>query len=543
MPSSSQTIPKLAETLAQCWANYLQHGKFEVFVEFTLSLNGLTEQLNRLHLAGLVRACQELENLALSLFGDESTHPVASTDSQAIAQQLGVILTELQRQEAPAIPARRGSDGSQSPQELWQRQRQILIISRPGHACAVSLAEQLQFFGFTAHQQEPGSAPAEGDHPLAIVFIPNEEPPTSQPPPSIEQIRVLRQHFPTSYIYCLSVPANLERIVLLQRAGADACIPAGKNVGDIMSCILDLADTGEQEVHRVLVVEDSATATAHIRRSLTQHGIDSMAINDPRKLLETASGYRPDAILMDMYMPFCTGVEVTSALRQIQEFQALPVIYLSSETDIVQQVEALRLGGDQFLTKPINPIILASVVKTKIERYREMLYAGRHDSLTGLLNHATAKSQLANMLKALPPAGRLVVAMLDIDRFKSINDNYGHPVGDQVIRSLAWLLRGRLRNNDLVGRYGGEEFILALPNINMDQAIRLLNRIREDFSVMPHTHANGKLHVSFSCGLAGLPHYQDASALIQAADDALLEAKRSGRNRVIEAQAAKGESD
>jgi CheY-like chemotaxis protein len=150
---------------------------------------------------------------------------------------------------------------------------------------------------------------------------------------------------------------------------------------------------------------------------------------------------------MDMYMPFCTGVEVTRALRQIPEYQSLPVIYLSGETDIGQQVEALRLGGDQFLTKPANPIILSAVVKTKIERYRDMLRSGRHDSLTGLLNHSASKEQLAQMLRRTLPAGHLAVAMIDIDRFKSINDNYGHPVGDQVIRSLAWLLRGRLRNS------------------------------------------------------------------------------------------------
>jgi diguanylate cyclase (GGDEF)-like protein len=343
----------------------------------------------------------------------------------------------------------------------------------------------------------------------------------------------MRSRFPTSYFYCLSVRSSLESIVQLQRAGADVCVPAGNKVSDVLSRILDLVETREQEVHRVLVVEDSATAVAHIRRSLSQHGIDSRAISDPRVLLEAATDYRPDAILMDMYMPFCTGVEVTSALRQIPEYQALPVIYLSSETDIVQQVEALRLGGDQFLTKPINPIILSAVVKTKIERYQDMLRSGRHDSLTGLLNHSTSKGQLERLVKDSAATGRLVVAMIDIDRFKMVNDTYGHPVGDQVIRSLAWLLRGRLRNSDLIGRYGGEEFIIALPDAELARATKLLNRIREDFASLPHAHANGSLRASFSCGLAALPAYTSAASLIEAADEALLEAKRNGRNQVV----------
>lgn len=352
----------------------------------------------------------------------------------------------------------------------------------------------------------------------------------------------MRQQFPTSYFYCLSVPSSLESIVQLQRAGADVCVPVGNKVSDVLSRILDLVKTREQEVHRVLVLEDSATAIAHIRRSLSLHGIDSRAIKDPRILLEAAADYRPDAILMDMYMPFCSGVEVTRALRQIPEYRTLPVIYLSSESDIGQQVEALRLGGDQFLTKPINPIILASVVKTKIERYREMLYSGRHDSLTGLLNHSTSKGLLETMLSANSPARKMVVAMLDIDRFKSVNDDYGHPVGDQVIRSLAWLLRGRLRNSDLIGRYGGEEFIIALPDAEMSRAVSLLERIREDFSLLPHAHARGSLRVTFSCGIAALPDYTTASALIEAADQALLEAKRSGRNRLVIAPLSEAES-
>ncbi len=231
----------------------------------------------------------------------------------------------------------------------------------------------------------------------------------------------------------------------------------------------------------MLIVEDSKTAVAHIQRALDLHGIDSRAINTPLALLQVCAEFRPHAILMDMYMPFCTGVEVTRALRRDSGIPVAAGHLPAGETDIGQQVEALRLGGDQFLTKPANPIILSAVVKTKIERYRDMLRSGRHDGLTGLLNHSASKEQLAQMLRRTLPAGHLAVAMIDIDRFKSINDNYGHPVGDQVIRSLAWLLRGRLRNSDLIGRYGGEEFIIALGGVDMGQAMTLLDRIREDF--------------------------------------------------------------
>ena len=536
MSNFPNSIVALAAMLERGWESYRAQGEFDLFVEFTLSLNGLTEQLHRQHLPGLVRACQELENTALTFFADREMHPIPLDQAIAIERKLSIILGELRRHETPAILARRVLDTAVgSTGERWNHPRRVVIVAREGHPWSASLAEQLGFFGFTPEEIRWGEQPRPEEPPLAITFIPDVEG-RAYPPAAITAIISLRTRFPTSYFYCLSVPSNLQSIVLLQRAGADACVPVGNKVSDVLSRILDLVETHEQEMHRVLIVEDSATAVAHIRRSLTQHGIDSRAINDPRHILEAATEYRPDAILMDMYMPFCTGVEVTSALRQIPEFQALPVIYLSSETDIVQQVEALRLGGDQFLTKPVNPIILASVVKTKIERYREMLYSGQHDSLTGLFNPSTSKGHIERLLQTALPDGQLVVAMIDIDRFKTINDTYGHPVGDQVIRSMAWLLRGRLRNTDLIGRYGGEEFIIALPNIETTYALRLFEEIREDFSQLPHAHAQGTLRVTFSCGVAALPDYRSTSNLIGAADDALLEAKRSGRNRIVISQ-------
>jgi diguanylate cyclase (GGDEF)-like protein len=243
-----------------------------------------------------------------------------------------------------------------------------------------------------------------------------------------------------------------------------------------------------------------------------------------------------------MYKPRFNGVEATRVLRQMAAYKSLPIVYLSGETDVGMQVEALRLGGDQFLIKPFNPVLLAAVVKTKIERFRETQRSTRIDGLTGLLNHTAAKSQLKTMANALTntasPAKSLTVAMIDIDHFKAINDTYGHPVGDQVIRGLAWLLKGRLRTSDMIGRYGGEEFLLALPDGSPDKAREVIDRIREDFASLPHAHPSGALFATFSAGVASFPDFDTGENLTEAADYALLEAKRRGRNRVVEATPA-----
>lgn len=355
----------------------------------------------------------------------------------------------------------------------------------------------------------------------------------------MQAIQRLRGEHPTSQLFCLSVPKSLETTVALMRAGADAAIQAEQEVFTVLGRILDLLQSREQDPYRVLVVEDSPTAVAMIQRSLSQHGIDSQPIGNPQLLLSAVEQYRPDLVLMDMYMPHCTGVEATRVLRQLTAYQALPVVYLSSETDMGMQVEALRLGGDQFLTKPCNPVLLAAVVKTKIERYREMQRHSQHDSLTGLLNHSAAKGRLNQLVQSLQAAEEsLCVAMLDIDHFKAINDTYGHPVGDQVIRSLAWLLKGRLRASDIIGRYGGEEFMVVLRSAGLDEAEAVLDCIRADFATLPHAHAGGALRATFSAGIACFPAWKTGNDLTHAADGALLEAKRLGRNRIARARQA-----
>ncbi|HMM53413.1 MAG TPA: diguanylate cyclase [Candidatus Desulfobacillus sp.] len=524
--------------LRKRWLEYRNQGSFDSFVEFTLALDNLTEQLNRLKLPGLLRQSEGLENAALALFGDETTHPVGAQDATALDRQVDTLLHAVENVFAPRAAAggeqRRQTAALPGAASGWARPRAIWLIAEESHAWVAGLVEQLGFFGFRIQRFGWTERPSGDASPLVALFIP---PSGGYADRELQRMQHLRSQHPTSQLFCLSVPKSLEVTVALIRAGADVVIQAEQETHTVLGRILDLLQSGEQDPHRVLVVEDSPTAVATICRTLSQHGIDSRAIGDPQQLLEAVEQYCPDLVLMDMYMPHCTGVEATRVLRQMTDYQSLPVVYLSSETDVGMQVEALRLGGDQFLTKPCNPVLLAAVVKTKIARHREMQRHSQHDSLTGLLNHSAAKSRLNLQLQSLrEDSARLCVAMIDIDHFKSINDTYGHPVGDQVIRSLAWLLKGRLRASDIVGRYGGEEFIVVLRDSGLDEAEAVLDAIRADFATLPHAHGGGTLRATFSAGIASFPAQRTGNALTQAADEALLEAKRGGRNRIARAE-------
>ena len=397
---------------------------------------------------------------------------------------------------------------------------------------ADALSRQLQFFGFKIFELGWHSGDAPEDMPLAVLFIPTEE---NTRPEEFARIAEIRASCPASQLIYLGAQASIEPIVALMRSGIDITIPVEEQSSMVLNCILDLVKTNEQEKYRVLVVEDSRVAMALIQRTLAQHGIDTQAINEPGTLLTVLESYRPDLILMDMYMPRFNGVEATRVLRQMAAYSSLPIVYLSGESAVGMQVEALRLGGDQFLIKPFNPVLLAAVVKTKIERFRETQRSSRLDGLTGLLNHTAAKSRLKTLVGQTAERGSITVVMIDIDNFKSINDTYGHPVGDQVIRGLAWLLKARLRAIDLIGRYGGEEFLIALPDVSPEQARAVIEHIRVDFSALPHAHPGGALYVTFSAGVASFPYFDTPASLTEAADSALLQAKRLGRNRIEKA--------
>jgi diguanylate cyclase (GGDEF)-like protein len=318
------------------------------------------------------------------------------------------------------------------------------------------------------------------------------------------------------------------------QVGAEAYFHKPAAVMELVAVLDELTHQQQTEAYRILIVDDEPEIASYHSIILQEAGMLTYQLSEPPRVLEVLQEFRPDMVLMDMYMPECNGRDLAKLIRQMPNYVGLPIVYLSSETDQKKQFSAMRVGAEGFLTKPVIPEDLVAAVAIRAERTRTLRSLMARDSLTGLFNHTTTTQFLENAIATARRGGRLLCfAMLDIDRFKSVNDTHGHPVGDQVLLALSRVLQQRLRHSDVVGRYGGEEFAIILPDVSIGRAAVLIDELRQDFARLVFPSSNGEFSGSFSAGIASYPEHQRMELLREAADKALYEAKRSGRNRVV----------
>jgi len=285
--------------------------------------------------------------------------------------------------------------------------------------------------------------------------------------------------------------------------------------------------------YKVLIIDDDKSMNAYCTAILENSNIKVSCLESPSNVFEYIINFDPDVILLDMYMPNISGLEMASIIRQHQAFSAIPIVIMSGETDINKQFIMRSLGADDFILKPFKPHHLVDTVLNRIQRSRQTKYLIYSDGLTGLMIFPKIKDQILNLLDSCVRYSLdYSIALIDLDLFKEVNDTYGHLAGDQILREFADFLTSRVRRSDIVTRYGGEEFAVILPYTSSDQAILALNSIREAFSKHIHHVNNVNFTVTFSAGVSSIDRYQELEELLGAADRALYKAKENGRNSI-----------
>jgi len=307
------------------------------------------------------------------------------------------------------------------------------------------------------------------------------------------------------------------------------------NVPELITHISELLDYNNSS-GRIFIVDDDKLLAEHYALVLTEAGIETRINSSIVHIIDEVMQFQPDLILMDIYMPDYSGAEIAGVLRQYRGLKRLPIVFLSSELNKALQIRAMSHGADDFITKPIDDIQLAQTMKVRLARSLQLKNLLEKDGLTSLFKHAAIKDTAAvEFMRAARSDKPLSVVMLDIDRFKQVNDRYGHATGDIVITALATLLRKRVRKTDRAGRYGGEEFLLVLPDCTTAQANQLVTQMLEAFAMLHFNSKDQSFNCTFSAGVVSSAdsNFANATQMIAAADKALYQAKAAGRNQVV----------
>ena len=341
---------------------------------------------------------------------------------------------------------------------------------------------------------------------------------------------VLRDEIP---VICLSRQDDLPTRLACVRAGGGAFFRKPVDPEAFSQTIEDLTASGTSDPFRILVVDDDMDSCDFHALLLRRADMQVSTVNDPARFMIGLEESRPDLILMDFHLPGCTGLELARVIRQDSQYLSVPIVYLSGDDDPQVRQAAMDQGGDEFLIKPVDPSLLISTVESRAGRGRTLRSLMLTDGLTGLNNHSTIKIELdLAVSRAARVDEPLSVAMIDLDDFKQINDTYGHAVGDRVLRTFSWMLRRRLRETDIAGRFGGEEFVVVLPGADAAAAFAVIEEIREAFASIRFDAQQRHFFITCSAGVASVESHETASSLLLAADAALYAAKDAGKNQV-----------
>ncbi len=291
----------------------------------------------------------------------------------------------------------------------------------------------------------------------------------------------------------------------------------------------------------ILVADDLAQNLQVLGSLLDSAGYATTFATSGTQAIERAKTARPDLILLDLMMPGIDGLQTCAALKQEPQTCKIPIIFITASHDKDRVLDAFELGAVDYVTKPFESKELLARVKTHLELKRakdeleralaEVERLAITDPLTGLFNrrylYAIGEQEFERTCRYGAP---FCVLMLDLDRFKTINDTYGHAVGDEVLRSTARCLRQTLRQSDVVGRFGGEEFLAILPSTPLAQAVTVAQRLRKAITRYSFSSCD---RVTASFGVATYrPGDRSFESTVKRADDALYQAKREGRDRV-----------
>ena len=317
--------------------------------------------------------------------------------------------------------------------------------------------------------------------------------------------------------------------------GAQCFLQKPIQPAQVMEAVTQVLEQGKGVEAKLLIVDDDPQMLDLLRTMLQPWGFQLTLLADPQQFWSVLEQTAPDVLVLDEKMPQLSGVDLCRVVRNAPDWQDLPVLFLSGCRDMETVQQVFAAGADDYIAKPIVEPELIARVLSRLERAQWQRRLAETDSLTGTSNRRKLVQELNRLLQlARRQQQSLCLMLLDLDYFKRINDTYGHAIGDEVLTYLGQLLKQTFRSEDTVGRWGGEEFAIALYGATREQGAARLRAVLEQLHQHPFVvECDRVFQISFSAGVAAYPDDgTDLNTLYQAVDKALYQAKAAGRNQV-----------
>lgn len=290
-------------------------------------------------------------------------------------------------------------------------------------------------------------------------------------------------------------------------SGGDAFLSKHISASEVMATIAEMLKPSAASTAKILVVDDDPIALETIHRLLTQWGLTPISLSDPRLFWEMLETHAPDLLILDYKMPYYNGLQLCQIARNDPTWQGLPILFTTSETQPAMIQKIYQHGADDYVAKPFSEAELVTRIFNRLERVQLLRNLAETDVLTGLNNRRRGSQDLHRYLRLCQRHNQqLSLILLDVDDFKPINDRYGHGVGDRVLRQLGIFLQQQFRQEDVVARWGGDEFIIGLYATCKSDAQQRIQQLLDRLAALPlQVAVSVQLVLNLSCGIATYP--------------------------------------
>lgn len=322
------------------------------------------------------------------------------------------------------------------------------------------------------------------------------------------------------------------------RVGARGYLHKSLPVSQMLDAVMQLRAGPGRTGAVVLAVDDDPEMLMLLDRILEPHGIRTLTLTDPWRFWAVLEENSPDLAVLDIDMPEVSGIDLCRMIRNDPRWAALPVLFLTRHGDRKTVRDVFAAGADDYVVKPVVGLDLVTKIENRLKRAWLHHALADTDALTGAVSKRGSVELLARLMRLSGRFGHpLCLAAIDLDRFKGVNDQYGNAAGDAVLRRLSHMLLRHFRGEDVVARWGGEEFLVGMYGITKEVAVTRLEQLARRFAGEEFRSPKGEpFGITFSAGVAEYPKDAlDLQGLLRAADQAMGRAKSQGRDRILPA--------